>query len=215
MISEYCKEGHTLCMGDPEHYCDPDEGGCGDYYPCSRSNSHTPCAKCGKLWCYKEHGDHKELACGHRGCEVYGEEEAHAQCAACGGYLCDGQDHTLAACGKHHMSETGDHSAAPCGQEGHFNCDGQDHGAAACQTLGHFACDDQDHTAAPCGEHFACEEGYDAAQHAQCPGCGVYVCSEGYVAEEHAQCETCGGYLCDGKDHNHAPSGETGSGETL
>lgn len=215
VISEYCKEGHTLCMGDPEHYCDPDEGGCGDYYPCSRSNSHTPCAKCGKLWCYKEHGDHKELACGHRGCEVYGEEEAHAQCAACGGYLCDGQDHTLAACGKHHMSETGDHSAAPCGQEGHFNCDGQDHGAAACQTLGHFACDDQDHTAAPCGEHFACEEGYDAAQHAQCPGCGVYVCSEGYVAEEHAQCETCGGYLCDGKDHNHAPSGETGSGETL
>ena len=86
---------------------------------------------------------------------------------------------------------------------------------AACQTLGHFACDDQDHTAAPCGEHFVCEEGYDAAQHAQCPGCGVYVCSEGYVAEEHAQCETCGGYLCDGKDHNHAPSGETGSGETL
>ena len=167
VISEYCKEGHTLCMGDPEHYCDPDEGGCGDYYPCSRSNSHTPCAKCGKLWCYKEHGDHKELACGHRGCEVYGEEEKHAQCDVCSGYLCDGKDH----------------SAAPCGIEGHLNCDGKDHSAAACGAEGHCNCDGRDHSLAPCGKHFACAEGYDAAQH--------------------ALCLTCGGYLCDGQDHQH------------
>ena len=97
LISEFCEEGHTQCMGDPEHYCDPEDGGCGQYYTCSHSNSHTRCIKCGKLWCYKEHGDHKELACGHRGCEVYGEEEKHAQCPACGGYLCDGSDHTHAA----------------------------------------------------------------------------------------------------------------------
>lgn len=199
VISGYCNEGHTRCMGDPEHYCDPNEGGCGEYYACSRSNSHTPCVKCGKHWCYKEHGDHTEQACGHRGCEVYGEEEAHAQCAACGGYLCDGKDHTHAA----------------CGIEGHFNCDGREHSAAPCQTLGHFACDGMDHAAAPCGEHFACEEDFDAEQHAQCPGCDMYICSEEYVVEEHAQCETCGGYLCDGKDHSHASSGETGAGETL
>ena len=160
VISEYCKEGHTLCMGDPEHYCDPDEGGCGDYYPCSRSNSHTPCAKCGKLWCYKEHGDHKELACGHRGCEVYGEEEKHAQCEACSGYLCDGKDH----------------GAAPCGIKGHLNCDGKDHSAAACGVEGHCNCDGRDHSLAPCGEHFACAEDYDAAQHSLCLTCGGYLC---------------------------------------
>ena len=109
-ISEFCAEGHTKCMGDPEHYCDPANGGCGSTYKCSHSNSHTRCIKCGKLWCYKEHGDHKELACGHRGCEAYGEEGKHAQCTICGGYLCDGKDHTGAeACGKHHPGTEGDH----------------------------------------------------------------------------------------------------------
>lgn len=168
LISDYCEEGHTQCMGDPEHYCDPADGGCGQHYACSHSNSHTRCIKCGKLWCYKEHGDHKELACGHRGCEVYGEEEKHAQCEACSGYLCDGKDH----------------GAAPCGIEGHLNCDGKDHSAAACGVEGHCNCDGRDHSLAPCGEHFACAEGYDAAQH--------------------SLCLTCGGYLCDGQDHLHA-----------
>ena len=168
LISDYCEEGHTQCMGDPEHYCDPADGGCGQYYACSHSNSHTRCIKCGKLWCYKEHGDHKELACGHRGCEVYGEEEEHAQCEACSGYLCDGKDH----------------GAAPCGIKGHLNCDGKDHSAAACGVEGHCNCDGRDHSLAPCGEHFACAEGYDAAQH--------------------SLCLTCGGYLCDGQDHLHA-----------
>ena len=161
LISEFCEEGHTQCMGDPEHYCDPENGGCGQYYTCSHSNSHTRCIKCGKLWCYKEHGDHKELACGHRGCEAYGEEEKHAQCPACGGYLCDGKDHALAACGKHHANADGDHTSAPCGIEDHYNCDGKDHSAA------------------PCGKHFACAEGYEASQHAQCAVCGGYLCDGG------------------------------------
>ena len=29
LISDYCEEGHTQCMGDPDHYCDPADGGCG------------------------------------------------------------------------------------------------------------------------------------------------------------------------------------------
>ena len=206
LISEFCEEGHTQCMGDPEHYCDPEDGGCGQYYTCSHSNSHTRCIKCGKLWCYKEHGDHKELACGHRGCEVYGEEEKHAQCAACGGYLCDGKDHALAACGMHHATEEGDHTAAGCGIEGHYNCDGKDHAAAACGTEGHYNCDGKDHTAAACGTegHYNC----DGKDHSAAP-CGKhYACAEGYDAAQHAQCPTCGGYLCDGKDHQHAATEE-------
>lgn len=206
LISEFCEEGHTQCMGDPEHYCDPEDGGCGQYYTCSHSNSHTRCIKCGKLWCYKEHGDHKELACGHRGCEVYGEEEKHAQCPACGGYLCDGKDHTLATCGMHHATEEGDHTAAACGTEGHYNCDGKDHTAAACGIEGHYNCDGKDHAAAACGTegHYNC----DGKDHSAAP-CGKhYACAEGYDAAQHAQCPTCGDYLCDGKDHQHAATEE-------
>ena len=43
-ISEYCELGHTKCMGDPIHHCES----CGKDYPCSKSNSHTTCAKCGE-----------------------------------------------------------------------------------------------------------------------------------------------------------------------
>lgn len=89
VISQFCDEGHTACMGDPIHTCE----GCGQEYVCSKSNSHTVCAVCGKLWCDKSAGDHKAVECGHRGCEVYGDEEAHAKCGLCEGYLCDGADH--------------------------------------------------------------------------------------------------------------------------
>lgn len=125
VISAFCEEKHTQCMGDPMHHCDA----CGRDYVCSKSNSHTICAKCGEHWCYKDKGDHKELACGHRGCEVYGHEKEHEKCAACEGYLCDGKDHTLASCGVHHANAEGDHSAAPCGIAGHYVCDGKDHTA--------------------------------------------------------------------------------------
>ena len=190
LISEFCEEGHTLCMGDPEHYCDPADGGCGRYYECSHSNSHTRYIKCDNLWCYKEHGDHKELACGHRGCEVYGEEEKHAQCPACGGYLCDGKDHTLASCGKHHAGEAGDHTAATCGISGHYTCDGLDHSDAPCSIDGHYTCDGKDHSKAPCGidGHYTC----DGLDHSDAP-CGID-----------------GHYTCDGKDHSDAPCGIDG-----
>jgi hypothetical protein len=89
VISQFCDDGHTVCMGDPIHDC----AGCGQAYACSKSNSHTECAVCGKRWCDKSEGDHKASACGHRGCEVFGAEETHAKCEGCEGYLCDGADH--------------------------------------------------------------------------------------------------------------------------
>lgn len=86
LISRYCKDEHTVCMGEPMHFCE----GCEQEYPCAKSGSHTECAVCGELWCYKEKGDHKELDCGHRGCEVFGHETEHAKCSVCGEYLCKG-----------------------------------------------------------------------------------------------------------------------------
>lgn len=127
VISSFCNEEHTQCMGDPIHHCDI----CGKDYPCSKSNSHTKCAKCGNAWCYKEKGDHKELACGHRGCEVYGHEAEHEKCI-CGGYLCDGKDHELSECG-HCASQISGHEAehALCGICGEYLCNGADHDHAA------------------------------------------------------------------------------------
>lgn len=120
-ISQFCEDGHTECMGDPVHHCDA----CGRDYACSRSNSHTICAKCGKAWCDKSEGDHAELNCGHRGCEVYGEESEHGLCFVCGEYKCNGDDHALAECGEHHADDPRDHSE--CEVCGDALCDGQDH----------------------------------------------------------------------------------------
>lgn len=89
VINRYCKDGHTECMGNPVHYCEA----CEHEYECSKSGSHTECAECGKMWCYKEEGDHKETECGHRGCVVFGNEDAHKACEGCDGYICDGEDH--------------------------------------------------------------------------------------------------------------------------
>jgi len=89
VISVFCDEKHTLCMGDPEHHCDV----CGKDYVCSKSGSHTECIVCGKAWCDKSEGDHATLECGHRGCEIYGNEDAHALCEICGEYVCS-EEHT-------------------------------------------------------------------------------------------------------------------------
>lgn len=123
VISGFCKESHTVCMGEVTHTCEA----CGREYPCEKSNSHTECIVCGQPWCYKDKGDHKEQPCGHRGCESFESEEAHAECPGCDGYLCDEKDHTLAACGAHHADAEGDHTAAACGVAGHFACDGRNH----------------------------------------------------------------------------------------
>ena len=93
VINRYCQDDHTECMGNPIHHCEA----CGHDYECSKSGSHTKCAECGQYWCFKEKGDHKEEACGHRGCVIFGNEEAHAHCEICDGYLCDGKDHSHTA----------------------------------------------------------------------------------------------------------------------
>lgn len=141
VISQFCDEGHTECMGNPLHHCDV----CGKDYVCSRSNSHTTCAKCGKAWCDKSEGDHTELPCGHRGCEVYGEAEKHGLCEICGKALCDGKDHTAAECGRHHAADGGDHGLLSCG---HYVCEVGEEGTeghAACEAGDGYLCDGLNH----------------------------------------------------------------------
>ena len=149
VISPFCAEEHTECMGNPEHHCDE----CGRDYVCSKSNSHATCAKCGQPWCDKSNGDHTQPECGHRECEISADEAAHAQCAACEGYLCDGEDHTLAACGIHHADAQGDHSQQECS---HFACEITGENAAEhalCESCGAWLCDGGNHAHAGDGEN--------------------------------------------------------------
>ena len=81
---------HTQCLDAVEHVCDD----CDRTYACDRSNSHCRCIKCGRPWCDKSKGNHTEADCGHRYCEIYGEEEDHDKCEGCGKYLCNGKDHS-------------------------------------------------------------------------------------------------------------------------
>lgn len=161
-ISEFCALGHPKCMGDPIHHCES----CGRDYPCSKSNSHTTCMKCGQPWCYKQHGDHKELACGHRGCQVYGHEAEHALCPVCGAYLCNSAAHQLAACGRHHAGTPGYHVRALCPYPNHYYCDGLYHFPAQCGIKGHYGCDGRLHIRAACGiaGHYLC----DGRNHSAC-----------------------------------------------
>lgn len=181
LISEFCKEGHTKDMGDPMHHCDT----CGADYPCSQSNGHTTCIKCGNAWCYTAKGTHFTSACGHRGCEIYGNESAHAKCKSCGEYLCNGKSHKHAAkseaCGVHKKGTKGNHALAVCGVKDHYACDGDDHSAASCGIECHYVCDGDDHSVASCGTE------------------GHYVCDE----EDHsaASCGITGHYECDGEVH--------------
>ena len=105
IISEYCDAypQHMTCEGDPLHYCDPAQGGCGKEYTCSHSNAHTACRMCGRLWCDRSGGSH-ETPCGnayHRPC-VYTKKyvrEEHEICHRCGKGLCKG-DHGNGICCK-------------------------------------------------------------------------------------------------------------------
>ena len=87
----YDPDVHTQCLEPVMHECDE----CGRAYTCDYANSHVRCDVCGAFWCYKEHGDHTEAPCGHRYCQIYGDEDGHRLCESCGGYLCDGMDHEL------------------------------------------------------------------------------------------------------------------------
>jgi len=105
-ISKYCnaEPQHLICEGDPEHFCDPEKGGCGETYLCSDSNKHTTCVMCGLLWCDDSLGSHY-APCGnakHRQCvyrlngKVWRASD-HPVCHLCGGGKCSGR-HGLGAC---------------------------------------------------------------------------------------------------------------------
>ncbi|MBP3655263.1 MAG: hypothetical protein J6K32_01045 [Clostridia bacterium] len=151
-ISKYCNAfpQHKPCENNPEHYCDPSYGGCGETYLCHRSNAHTACRMCGLLWCDRSLGGH-ETPCdnaNHRPC-VYTMKgktyvrAKHEFCGYCGSYVCDGYEHGntkcvpaceycgypekmfrkhLQECGKHYWCLTkGDHGPCKCGKS--YVCD--------------------------------------------------------------------------------------------
>ena len=147
VVSKYCNASpqHMVCEGNPEHFCDPAYGGCGNTYLCSRSNAHTACRMCGLLWCDYSLGGH-ETPCGnasHRPC-VYtmkGKKYVKAEhdiCGYCGDFVCNGEKHGnmkcvpackycgypekmhkqhLYECGKHFWCKTkGEHGECECGK---------------------------------------------------------------------------------------------------
>ena len=107
VISQYCnaEPQHKVCEGDPEHYCDPANGGCGRTYRCSQSGAHTTCRMCGLLWCDDSLGGH-EAPCGvasHRPC-VYAlsgrtyKSSVHRVCSYCGVGYCQSKSHGNGVC---------------------------------------------------------------------------------------------------------------------
>lgn len=156
-VSKYCNATpqHMTCQGDPRHYCDPAQGGCGDEYLCSHSNAHTPCRMCGQMWCDRSLGGH-ETPCGnanHRPCvyrmngKTYDRDD-HAWCRYCGGYQCqNGGSHGNGKC------------CTTCP-----NCKGPEK-----MNVPHKAC----------GVHYTC---YGTAGHERCGECGHYQCSDEHKA---------------------------------
>lgn len=150
-VSQYCSAvpQHMACQGNPEHYCDPAQGGCGETYRCTNSNAHTACRMCGLLWCDRSLGGH-ETPCNnpnHRPC-VYALQgktwraSEHPRCDLCGGGKC-----------------TGRHGAGVC--------------VPVCDQCGGVLRDGKTHRA-PCGEHYICiTKGRD---HGWCGKCGQLKC---------------------------------------
>jgi LPXTG-motif cell wall-anchored protein len=97
-----------------------------------------------------------KAACGHYTCESGYTEAAHALCE-CGGYLCDGTDHS--ACGQ--PEET------------------------LCETCRKPITDESEHAFAACNTHRICMEAYAEAEHLPCGVCGNgYLCDTDKVHGE-------------------------------
>ena len=152
LISMYCEaeHQHRKCEGDPQHYCDPNNGGCGKTYSCKWSNVHTWCMMCGLRWCDRSTGGH-QTPCNnpnHRPCQLPGFRYSdHAICEHCGNPKCAGSH---AHCGEpficplckkeyihpmdhrhqcmHYLCVEGDHAKCSCGK---FKCDGGDHSSCS------------------------------------------------------------------------------------
>lgn len=155
-ISKYCNAypQHLPCEGNPQHYCDPVYGGCGDMYTCSHSNAHTACRMCGLLWCDRSLGGH-ETPC---------DQANHRPCV----YTMSGRTYVKA-----------DHDF--CGYCGYPRCDGEEHGntkcVPACQHCGYPEKMNMEHLQ-PCGKHYWC---LTTGNHGVCT-CGVnYACNESHT----------------------------------
>lgn len=148
IISKYCEEEHQhrKCQGDPQHFCDPDDGGCGKMYSCKWSNVHTRCRMCGLRWCDRSNGGH-QTPCGrleHRPCQLPGFRYSdHAICRYCGNPRCQGSH---AHCGEvlpcpncKEMVVYHDHKW-DCG---HWLCAEGDHDK--CWICGNFVCNGNEH----------------------------------------------------------------------
>ena len=151
-VSKYCNAvpQHMVCQGDLQHYCDPNQGGCGDTYLCSNSNAHTACRMCGLLWCDHTLGSH-ETPCNnasHRPCyyrltgKKYVKSE-HQYCYWCGEAKCNGEDH-----GDHICVDT----CSGCGQSKRYN---KSHRMAC----GHHGCVSTRirHDRCLCGKSYLCD----------------------------------------------------------
>lgn len=163
IISKYCEEPHQhrKCQGDPQHFCDPDDGGCGKFYSCKWSNVHTHCRMCGLRWCDRSNGGH-QTPCGrleHRPCQLPGFRYSdHAICRYCGNPRCQGSH---VHCGE----------VLPCP-----NCNERvvyhDHK----WDCGHWHCVDGNHNACGLCDGFWC----DGNEHElDCPNCGGVYCPVG------------------------------------
>ena len=149
IISKYCEEEHQhrKCEGDPQHYCDPEDGGCGKFYSCKWSNVHTHCRMCGLRWCDRSNGGH-QTPCGrleHRPCQLPGFRYSdHAICKYCGNPRCQGSH---AHCGEKvpcprckELVVIKEEHTRDCG---HWYCVPGDH--EKCRTCGNYLCDGNEH----------------------------------------------------------------------
>ena len=145
LIDKYCDATpqHRKCEGDPMHYCDSEDGGCGQNFPCSQSNRHTRCTMCGLRWCDRSNGGH-ETPCGvraHRPCQVSRfRRSEHLDCEHCGTPKCVGMHATCGdpfTCSKCYAKyyKPGDHTR-DCG---HLECAKGDH--EQCSECEGYYCD--------------------------------------------------------------------------
>lgn len=148
IISKYCEaeHQHRKCEGDPQHFCDPDDGGCGKFYSCKWSNVHTRCSMCGLRWCDRSNGGH-QTPCGrleHRPCQLPGFRYSdHAICRYCGNPRCQGSH---AHCGVPYPCPSckevlvlDDHKR----ECGHWKCIEGEHDK--CRICGEYLCNGNEH----------------------------------------------------------------------
>lgn len=182
--------GHLSCDGGNH-----DAAGCGgiDHYNCSGTHDTAGCNVANHYVC--DGLNHFVQNCGHPIC-THGMNGLHATARECGHFGCAEGDHSICAVCGQPVCDGNDHSSAACGTEGHYNCSG-DHGTAACGTSGHYACDGGNHTAYtdkfgdPCG-HYNCDESVATLTHDLISSCNLHhQCDSSVATRDHSYCNIC------------------------